>query len=139
VAIAPPSVGGQLIFRAAAIEGQRGQQAASVPLVAIGTNSWILPFDNRNGFASGLAISTLADTATALRLEAVDSDGVAIQSGNLTLNPNGYTAFVLTDQLTATAGKRGLLTISAATGYSIGVVGLRFSPRGAFTSLARRR
>lgn len=133
---APPSVSGQLVFRSAEVPGERGQQAASVPLAPTGKNAWILPFDNRNSFVSGLAVATVSEMATTVTLEAVDGEGVALQTRSLTLNPNGHQAFVLADQLPATAGQRGLLQVRAPAGASIGVVGLRFSPQGAFTSLA---
>ncbi|MGJ5818518.1 hypothetical protein [Paludibaculum fermentans] len=136
ILIAPQGVSGMLVFRSAEVPGQRGQQAASVLSVPTGSNAWILPFDNQNGYLSGLAITALASTATAFTLDSSDANGGPLESRTITLNPNGHMAFVLTDQLPATANKRGLVQIRAGAGVSIGVVGLRFSPQGAFTSLA---
>jgi hypothetical protein len=135
VLMAPSSVGGSLAFRSAEAPGQRGEQTASVPLSPAGSSGWLVPFDNQNGLLSGYALASLSGTATSVTLEALDENGAILQSRGLTLNPGGHTSFLLTDEMAATAGKRGLFQIRAAQQHSIGVVGLRFMPEGAFTSL----
>lgn len=133
---APSGVSGSLTFRSAEIPGQRGQQAASVPLIASGSKSWLVPFDNQNGFVSGVAVSLISSSAESVTLDAFDASGQLLESRTVTLNGAGQQAFVLADRLPGTANRRGILQARVSGDASLGLVGLRFSPAGAFTSLS---
>jgi hypothetical protein len=99
------------------------------------TNHVTVPFDNTNGYATGVAIAnTNAFNTLAISL-AFQTEGGAVSNGSLTLPPNAHTAFVLTAQFPALAGSRGAIVLSAPTA-DISIVGLRFSPTLSFTSLS---
>jgi hypothetical protein len=93
-----------------------------------------LPFDDTNGYVTGVAIANTNPTQTLfVTLTFVQENG-SQSTGSLSLPPHGHTAFVLTSMFPALAGVRGSMEITAST-PDITVVGLRFSPNNSFTSL----
>jgi hypothetical protein len=106
-----------------------GTVAALLP-----ANHVTLPFDNTQGYATGVAVAnTNPIEALAISLT-FQTDTGAVSTGSLVLAPNAHTAFVLTSKFPALAGLRGSIVFSAAT-PDISIVGLRFSPTNSFTSL----
>jgi hypothetical protein len=94
-----------------------------------------LPFDNTQGYATGVAVAnTNATNALPITLT-FQTDTGAVSSGSLVLAPNAHMAFVLTSQFPALAGLRGAIVFTAPT-PNMSIVGLRFSPTNSFTSLS---
>jgi len=127
-------LGGCAIFRQTPKQGSPSE--GTVPLQSQFSSTVTLPFDNSGGFVMGVAVATLSTSATNISATVWDESGV--QQGSvqtLSIAAGGHSAFVLTDQLKSTAGKRGIVRFQSADGSGIVVLGLRFSPFGTFTSV----
>ena len=94
----------------------------------------LLPFDDTNGYATGVAVANTNATQTLFISLQFKTDSGATSTGSLSLPPHAHTAFVLTSMYPALAGVRGSIAFTAST-PDIAVVGLRFSPTNSFTSL----
>jgi hypothetical protein len=107
---------------------------ATVPLQGSFPSSLILPYDNTAGYVMGVALVNLAPGSANINATIWDDSGNRVGSQPISLAGNGHTAFVLTDQLPATAGKRGIIQFQNPAGGVSGL-GLRFSPAGPFTDV----
>jgi hypothetical protein len=130
---ATTSVGGFAIFKSLASDTQDLEGA--VPLNASGSSRFLIPFDNTAGYVTGLAIVN-PDAVQQAMITAAFRD----TAGNPLFPPsafpmaaNGHQAFSLTDKF-AVAGRSGVADFSSSLGDVFGI-GLRFSPRSAFTSI----
>ncbi|HSR08338.1 MAG TPA: hypothetical protein VLM42_14390 [Bryobacteraceae bacterium] len=124
------SVSGFIRFR----YGPRDQEAI-VPIEARNASSYILPFDNINGLAAGVAIAgNLAAPAT-IPVLFRDNTGARIGVGTLAVPANGHSAFVLSDQFPITANLSGTVEFGAPAGGQISVLGFRFPASGAFSTI----
>ncbi len=126
-------VTGFAVFRRA-LPGTPAQEAA-VP-VNVGTPSRLsLPFDNTGGFTTSVAMANLSASSTAqVNLNFRDERGQRLLGIALPELPvQGHRAIALTELSKDLAGKAGTMEISAPSG-EISVLGLRFSPTGAYTS-----
>ena len=106
-------------------------------VTGVAANSAVfLPFDNTNGYNTGVAIANANPTQTLLVTLLFTADNGAQTTGSLSLGPSAHTAFQITDptKFPALAGVRGSVKFTAQT-PDITVVGLRFSPTNSFTSL----
>ena len=120
------NVGGFVIFR------HNGQEAV-VPLESRNAQAYIIPFDNTNGKATGIALNAVSapDQTQPLNIQVTvrDDAGFALTGGTITLAPNGHYAFTLaTDKYPEAANKRGtieFLTPTTPVGVAIGALGIR--------------
>lgn len=99
---------------------------------------YVVAFDTTSGFATGLAIATpsfaTGDTADrTVRLIARDEAGTVLVQDTVTMKANGQQAFSLTDKYSQLANHRG--TVEVSTTDYVTVLGLRFNPSGAFTTI----
>jgi hypothetical protein len=94
-----------------------------------------LPFNNTNGFVTGVAIANSNSTQTLSISLTFQADNGTTTTGSLSLPPNAHMAFALTAMFPGLAGQRGSVALTAPT-PDIVVTGLRFSPTNSFTSLA---
>lgn len=132
-------VGGVAVFRQM-VPGQPEFEAA-VPLSALTEKRFRIPFDNMDGFSTGIALMTFgADsqgevirTPTTVQAEFWDEGGVRLGTGSLALPFVAHRAFSLADQFPALANKRGSIEFRSSKDFMAGL-GLRFGPGGAFTS-----
>ena len=95
----------------------------------------ILPFDNTQGFVTGVAVANTNPSQPLTITLVFQFDTGAQVSGSLVLPAHGHAAFTLPSRFPASAGGRGSILFSASS-PDITVVGLRFSPNGSFTSLS---
>jgi len=95
-----------------------------------------LPFDNTNGYNTGVAIANTNANQTLSVSILFTADNGAQTTGSLSLGPSAHTAFQVTQPsaFPSLAGVRGSIQFTAPT-PDITVVGLRFSPTNSFTSL----
>jgi hypothetical protein len=107
---------------------------ATVALQSSFPSSLVLPYDNSAGYVMGVAIVNLSSNTTFITATAWDDAGAQLGVRQLTVSGNGHTAFVLTDQLGITAGRRGFVQFQNPGG-AVGGLGLRFSPSGPFTDI----
>jgi hypothetical protein len=121
---------GEAIFRQSA-PGRPDFEAAS-PIMTSVSSDFLLPFDNTQGYVTSVALVNPNQAAT-ITMSIRDENGVPISSSTLRLPAGGQTAFVLKDQISGAANRRGVAEFSCPTGLT--GLGLRFSPGGAFTSL----
>ena len=122
-------VGASAIFRSHAA-GRQDSEAVSAMSVAT-TKGVILPFDNRNGFTTGVAIAN-AGTSGIIPITIRDDVGAVILTHNLPLSPGGHTSFNLIDKYPQVAERAGTLDFGSGTSA---VLGLRFNPGFSFTSV----
>ncbi len=101
-----------------------------------------IPFDNRNGYVTSVALvnpymppAQGSRTAT-VRVRFLDTDGTLILADTFQLGPLKHTAFGTTDRYPATLGRNGVMEITETSGNAgLSALGLLFSPRGTFTSI----
>ena len=110
-------------------------QEAVVLLESRNASSYILAFDNTDGTATGVAVSSTSPQAVSVPVVIRDDSGAQIGSGAIPLASNGHSAFVLANQFPLTAGKRGTLELATPAGGQIGVLGFRTPPTNTFTTL----
>lgn len=124
------SIGGSAIFR------QRGASVvseAAVPAAPALGDRFLLPFDEAEGFSTGLALVNAGANPAVIVVDLRDQNGARIRSGSITLSPRGQQAFMLRTVYPEIANLRGIAEFSAS-GMSLSAIGLRFSPSGTFTS-----
>jgi hypothetical protein len=114
--------------------GPRNQEAI-VPIEARNAASYILPFDNTNGLAAGVAVANGLDAPVNIPVVIRDNTGAQIGLGIVTLAGNGHSAFVLSDQFPITANQSGTIEFGAPAQAKIGVLGFRFPQSGAFSTI----
>ena len=105
-------VGASAIFRSHGA-GHQDSEAVSAMSVAT-TNGVIIPFDNRNGFITGIAIAN-AGTSSNIPVTIRDDVGVFILTENIPVNPGGHIAFPLTDRYPQLRGRAGTVEIGSGT------------------------
>ena len=128
------ALGGYAIFRQTPKQGSPSE--GTVPLQGQVSSTVTLPFDNTNGFVMGVALASLSTGPGSITATAWDETGSQLGSAQtLTIAGAGHSAFVLSDQIRATAGKRGIVRFQSGDGPGVAVLGLRFSPFGTFTSV----
>lgn len=135
---APDAVDGTAIFRVAQTAAQDSEGA--VPIKPLEGTRFLLPFDNTASGAgrydTGFAILNSSSSATANIRATVRNEAGQITGpvpAQITLGASEHMAFSLPAQIPATAGIRGVVEF-ASDGPQIAGLGLRFSPRGNFTS-----
>jgi len=127
------SLGGYAIFRSIPKEGSPSEGTAALQTQFSSTIT--LPYDNTSGFVMGVALANLSATIADVTATIWDDSGNQLGTRTLTVGASGHTAFVLPNQLTLTAGKRGIVQFQSRATDGIAGLGLRFSPFGTFTSV----
>lgn len=126
------SISGFAVF--GQVEGA-SQQEAVVPLETRNAASYLVSFDNTSNFATGVALANIANQPAIIPVIVRDDTGAALQSGVITLPAGGHSAFDISVRLPMTIGRRGTLEFQTPSGGQIGVLGLRFNPTGAFSTV----
>ena len=109
---------------------------ALVPMETRKASSMILPFDNSNGFSTGVALANSSDT-TPVNIQMLfrDVDGQQLLTDIVSMPARGHRSFSLSERYPSLAGQAGGLELTNPTGGAISVLGLRFSQRGSVTSI----
>jgi hypothetical protein len=103
----------------------------------IGLNFYI-PFDNRAGYVTSLALVNSSSTAPcALTIQFLNPDGSILYTDNtITLDPLHHMSFETTNQYPQTAGKNGAIVFTVTSGNGASALGLLFNDnRHSFTSI----
>jgi hypothetical protein len=128
---ATAQVGVVAIFKRS-VPGTSDSEATVIGSPSSGSVS--LPFDNTQGFATGVALAN-TNPLQANTINAVfEFENGGSFSTTIALPPHAHTAFTLPSTYPATAGLRGVVHFTAFS-QDISAVGLRFSPNNSFTSL----
>jgi hypothetical protein len=123
---------GRAIFRQ--LRGDGVESEAAVPLGTATSQTLLLAFDDRAGFRTAAALLNMHPSATAsVSLKFRDENGNLVSTESLVLPPRNRQTFYLADRFPALSGGAGVAEIFAEQG-ELQVMGLRFNPRGAFTS-----
>ena len=110
-------------------------QEAVVQLETRTTGSFVIPFDSTAGYATGVAVANVSTTAANIPVIIRDDNGNVLQSTTLSLLGHGHTSFPLASRFTITAQGRGTLEFQTPAGGQISVLGLRFPPGPAFSTI----
>jgi hypothetical protein len=104
-----------------------------VPLSSYDDVNFMMPFDNIEGFATGVALCNPASNMTThATIVAFDLRGNQIASTVVAIPPSGHVSFVLADRMPSLAGLTGTLGVSSDTTRLAGV-GIRMNVAGGFT------
>jgi sugar lactone lactonase YvrE len=124
------NVSGFVIFR-------HNNQEAVVPLESRNAQAYIIPFDNTNGTATGIALNSVSSQQVNVPVIVRNESGAQITGGTIALAPNGHYAFTLVkDKYPEAANIRGTIefdTPQNPAGIAIGALGIRI-PAGATTT-----
>lgn len=126
-------IGGFAIFRFTDSSGRVSE--GTVPLQTQFPSRIVAPYDNTAGFASGLAIANLSNTAITVSATISDQNGAPLGVGTIALQASGHSAFYFPEKLFPTTGKQGVVTFQSSGTAGLTALGLRFSPFGTFTSV----
>ena len=110
-------------------------QEAVVPLETRTTGSFVIPFDTTGGYATGVALANVSTVAANVTLLIRDDAGSLLQSTTIALAAQGHTSFDLVTRYGLTAQRRGTLEFQTPSGGQISVLGLRFPPGPAFSTI----
>jgi len=110
-------------------------QEAVVPLQTQSSGSYLLWFDNTNGYTTSAAVANVSTQAVNIPITVRDSTGTTIESSTLNLPPQGHKAFELYSQLPQTVNQTGTVEFDTPPGAEISVLGVRFNPILAFTTI----
>jgi hypothetical protein len=95
----------------------------------------LVPFDNANGFVTGVAVVNLATVDATVTVIQRDDNGQEIARDTWTLAARGHTSFAVPVQYPLLSGRRGTLEIRSNQAAGVMALGLRFSPAATFTSI----
>lgn len=126
-------IGIMAIFRQR-IQGRPDFEATVIGGNGVETDS-LLPFDNTSGYVTGIAILNPAEfSPLVITMQIRDEVGALLRTVPLNLAPGEKQVFVISERYPETAGKRGSLHFEDILA-ALSVVGFRFSPGGAFTTV----
>ena len=111
------------------------QQEAVAPLITSDSPAYLLWFDNVAGFATGVALVNGYGSQANIPVIIRDDTGTIISTKNISLPPQGHTSFDLASTYQEAGNLRGTLEFDAPAGDQISVLGLRFNPQMAFSSI----
>jgi hypothetical protein len=131
------------------VPGRQNQDGTA--LAAAPASSFLVSFDNSPGFTTSIAIANASDAAETISANLLLASGETVSASLPSIPALGHAAFALTTQFPQSAGQQGTLELSSqlvddsVAGHRAGahvaslptfsVIGLRFNPTGAFTSL----
>jgi hypothetical protein len=129
------SVGGFAVFT-----NSNGNEAAVPFESSIGENP-ILSFDNTNGLGMGVALANSDFSTVTVTATFKDGSGSILGVRQFIMAPMTHTSFIFADQWPFTAGHQGTVYFQCSdmfgpNAFGLAVLGLRFTPKGAFTSVA---
>lgn len=134
---------GSAIFRQARSDGRSVEAIAPVDYSLL--RSLVVPFDNREGVATGVALVNPMDTQVNLIVRSRNENGIELDQSRLILPAGGHTAFVIGERFPSIAGLQGTIEFlvpgsfgdagSGAPPAQLTGLGPRFSITGGFTSI----
>ena len=145
--VADPGVVAYAIFTLY-VPGRQNQDGTA--LAAAPGTEILVPFDNTQNFATTIAVVNTSETSETLSAKFTLASGDTVSATLPSIPAQGHAAFPLSTQFPETAGQQGTLQLSSleaastkqgqnhpkvAVSQRFSVIGLRFNPTGAFTSL----
>jgi len=127
---ADPGVTGYVVFTIR-VPGRQDQEGTAP--AASASNRMLVPYDDANGFVTGIAVTNPTGTSQTL------SVGFRTTTGGVSVNslppipPGGHVSFVLSQQFPVILGHEGLAEFYSSSG-NISMIALRFNPTSSFTA-----
>jgi hypothetical protein len=118
------------VFRSR-IVGRQDSEAVS-PMMVDAPRGFVLPFNNLDGFSTGVSVVNVGSLQTALPITIRDAFGAVLFNDAISLGPGAHLSFSLADKYPSLAGRLGTVEIGSG---QVAVLGLRFNPSGSFTSI----
>jgi hypothetical protein len=110
-------------------------QEAVVPLENRTPGAFVLSFDNSTGYATGVALANVATQSASVGVVIRDDAGTVLLTTSIVLPAQGHVSFNLVTNYPVTALHRGTVEFDTPSNGQISVLGLRFNPTGAFSSI----
>jgi len=131
------SFAGFAIFRQRGSDGRDSEGTA--PLESTNVAALMVPYDNSDGFSTGIAIVNTGSARVSLVAIVRDEEGIVLGQYGVPMIARSHTAFVVGDRLPASVGRRGNIEVqfigNTVATSTLTAIGLRFSPAGTFTSV----
>ena len=128
----PTTLGGYAIFRQR-VAGRPDFEAV-VPVSPMFEQSFVIGFDNRSGYSTGVAVINAGSRVSPVLLTVRDNAGLVLMTDSFSLQSSQKLVFSVLDRYPALREKSGVLQFSTTNSTLTGL-GLRFNPGGAFTSI----
>ena len=108
---------------------------AVVPLETRTPNSFLFAFDNTSGYDTGVAVANQSSQAATITVVIQDDQGNTLQTNSLQVPAMGHTQFELDSFYGVTAQRRGTVQFVVPAGGAISILGIRFNPTTAFSTI----
>ncbi|MEQ1948744.1 MAG: hypothetical protein ABL995_16260 [Bryobacteraceae bacterium] len=118
--VSPGNVSGYGIFRFPASKWE-----AVVPIETRSASSYVLAFDNTASLATGVAVANVTDNSTVVSVIIRNDAGTQIGTAQFSLAARGHVSFMLNQQYSSTAGRRGTVEFKTTAAGVLSVLGLR--------------
>lgn len=135
VDVEPESIFGAVfaVFRAT-LQGRPDYEALVTQEWSI-NDMLLIPFDNRSGFGTALAIANAwSISPLVFDAEILDANGSLIASHRETLGPNSQAAFQTSERWGSTRNRNGVIRLRVVSGWGISALALLFNPSGSVTT-----
>jgi hypothetical protein len=110
-------------------------QEASVAVDPGSASDYMVWFDNTNGYATGIALANTSTSPINVGVVIRDDTGAVILQDSISLPAQGHTSFAVSSRWATTGSERGTVEFDGPGSGAISVLGLRFNPTGAFSSV----
>lgn len=110
-------------------------QEATVPLEDRTPGAFVVSFDSTGNYVTGVALANLVANSENIGIVIRDDTGAVLLTDFIALPAQGHTSFVLATNYPVTAQRRGTVEFDTPPNGQISVLGLRFNPTGAFSSI----
>ncbi len=108
---------------------------AVVPLETRTPNSFLFAYDNTSGYDTGVAVANLSTQSGSITVVIQDDQGNTLQTNTLQVPAMGHTQFELDSFYGVTSQRRGTVQFVTPAGGQISILGFRFNPTTAFSTL----
>jgi hypothetical protein len=113
----------------------RPDYEATVPASTAVEFDSVMPFDNTNGFVTGVVLLNPTETGSITTTVTIfDESGTSLRTETITLGARSKIVFPMPDRWPESRGRRGTISIDSIP-TSISILGLRFHPGGSFTTV----
>jgi hypothetical protein len=110
-----------------------GDSEGTVPFDNSISSTLLLPYDNTNGYRTGVALANETQSSASITASVLDQNGVRLASSQISLPAFAHMSLFV-DQLFSVSAN-GLGVVQFQSTEAITAIGLRFSPSGSFTSI----
>ena len=109
---------------------------ALIPFENRSVTQYLLPFDNTNGFADGIAVTNTGTTSATIAFTIRNDTGASVYSSSITVLPMGSTTFVLPSSYGFTANARGTVELDSPVAGQISILGIQYNTvTGGFSTI----